>query len=98
MNYLTTFILFSLFGMALIVFAFIIVEYGKEVSDQAAQYEKIYDKIQRVMTYDICEANYEWIKRLLVELRECKYKNKEHTEVLTTQFYRQYQEVIKNEV
>ena len=101
MNWLTTFILLSLFAMALIVVVFLIIEYGKKVAREAAEYDKIYDKIQRIMSYEVCEQNYDWIMRKFEELRNCKYKKTEKTEVLCNEFRIKFESIIekrKNEV
>ena len=97
-NWSITVCLIILGVIVLIGSAYFIVWYGKEQTRLYNEYMRYYEKIQRVMTYEVCEANYQWIMRLLNDLGQCKYKNKEMTTVLTMNFFKQYQEVLKTRV
>ena len=72
--------------------------YGKQQAKLASEYMRYYEKIQRVMTYEVCEANYDWLMRLIERLGQCKYKNREMTEVITMEFFRQYKEIAEKRV
>ena len=78
--------------------AYFIVWYGKLQAKLASEYMRCYEKIQRVMTYEVCEQNYDWLMRLIERLGQCKYKNREMTEVVTMQFFRQYEDIAKKRV
>jgi len=82
-----------------LVVMFIIVRfamrYGKLQAHLAGEYERYYAKIERVLEYEVCEANYEWICRLFDRLLQCKYKNEEMTKVLNDRFVLQYAEIIE---
>ena len=84
--------------LVLVTGAYFIVWYGKEQTRLYNEYMRYYEKIEKVMSYEVCEANYQWIMRLLSDLGNCKYKNKEMTTVLTMNFFKQYQEILKTRV
>ena len=97
-NWTITIMMCVLGILVLVTGAYFIVWYGKEQTRLYNEYMRYYEKIQRVMTYEVCEANYQWIMRLLNDLGQCKYKDKERTEVLTMNFFKQYQEVLKTRI
>lgn len=78
--------------------AYFVVRYGEKQTRLYNEYMRYYEKIHRVMTYEICEANYQWIMRLLNDLGQCKYKDIERTQVITMEFFRQYQELMKSQI
>ena len=94
----TTFLLIAGLIVFLIAAAYLIAKIGARNARLYDEYMRCYEKIQKVMTYEVCEQNYQWIMRLLNDLRQCKYKNKEMTTVLTMNFFKQYQEVLKTRI
>ena len=94
----TTFLLITGLIVFLIAAAYLIAKIGARNARLYDEYMRCYEKIQKVMTYEVCEQNYQWIMRLLNDLRQCKYKNKEMTTVLTMNFFKQYQEVLKTRI
>jgi predicted negative regulator of RcsB-dependent stress response len=78
--------------------AYFIAWYGKQQAKLASEYMRYYEKIQKVLDYEICEQNRQWIERLFDRLDKCKYKNREMTEVLTMEFFRKYEDIAKKRV
>jgi len=78
--------------------AYFVVWYGKLQAKLANEYQMCYDKIHRVLEYEVCDQNYDWLLRLLTRLGQCKYKNREMTEVLTMEFFRKYEKIAKERV
>ena len=94
----TTFLLIAGLIVFLIAAAYLIAKIGARNARLHDEYMRCYEKIQKVLDYEICDANYDWIMRLLERLAKCKYKNREMTEVLTMQFFRQYKEIAEKRV
>ena len=86
-----------LFGL-LIAGAYLVAKIGHRNAMMAKEYEKKYLMIKDIV-YDsyVCEQNYEWIMKLLVNLGQLKYKNREMTEVLYDEFVKKYAEIIEKE-
>ena len=81
--------------------AYFIAWYGKEQTRLYNEYMRYYEKIQRVMTYEVCEQNYQWLCRIFYQLDNCKYKSPEMSEVLCNEFRIKFESIIekrKNEV
>ena len=95
-NWLTTIILFLMFMAALVIAAWIIVEWGVDLSKQAAEYEKKYNRIDKLI-YDasINEQNFNWFCKLIDHLRGLPYKNPEMTEILDQKFRIKFSEIIE---
>lgn len=81
--------------LVLVSGAYFVVWYGKRQTRLASEYIRYYEKIQKVLTYDICEANYDWICRLFDRLDECRYKNPEMREVLLNEFRVKFESIIE---
>ena len=75
--------------------AYFIVWYGKLQARLANEYKKYYIRIQTVLTYEVCEANYRWLLRLFDKMYRCRYKNWERTSVLENKFSKKYKEIKK---
>ena len=70
--------------------------YKKRMERMKSEYDRYYEKIEKVLTYEICEQNYEWLsERLFIRLLECKYKDSERTDVLRRKFVGRYAEIIE---
>ena len=96
MNWLITITCIIIFLASLYFLSKIIIKRGKKVSHQATEYERKYKLIKKIInSYEVCEANYEWICRLFDHLLQCKYKNPEMTKVLNDRFVLQYAEIIE---
>ena len=90
-----TIILILLFMAALIIAAFIFVEWGVDLSKQAAEYEKKYNRIDKlIFEASINEQNYDWLNKLIDHLRELPYKNSEMTEILDQKFRIKFSDII----
>ena len=94
----TTFLLIAGLIVFLIAAAYVIARIGMRNARRYDEYMKCYEKIQKVLDYEICDANYDWILRLLERLGKCKYKNREMTEVLTMSFFHKYKEIAEKRV
>jgi len=91
---ITVILIMAVIGL-IVAGAYFIVWYGKLQARLSDEYERYYSKIQTVLDYEVCEANYEWICRLFDRLLQCKYKNEEMTKVLNDRFVLQYAEIIE---
>ena len=97
----TTFLLIAGLIVFLIAAAYLIAKIGARNARLHDEYMRYYEKIQRVMTYEVCEQNYQWLCRLFYQLDNCKYKNPEMSEVLCNEFRIKFELIIekrKNEV
>ena len=72
--------------------------YGKQQARLANEYMRYYEKIKKVLDYEICEQNFDWLLRLLNGLGQCKYKNREMTEVLTMEVLKKYKDIAERQV
>ena len=100
-NWTITIMMCVLGILVLVTGAYFIVWYGKEQTRLYNEYMRYYEKIQRVMTYEVCEQNYQWLCRLFYQLDNCKYKSPEMSEVLCNEFRIKFESIIekrKNEV
>lgn len=93
-----TLICILLFIMTIVVFAWVIWEWGKYNAREHNEYERKYARIQKLINEcQVCQKNYDWILLLLQHLGKLKYKNKEKTSVLTIEFFRKYKELAGHE-
>ena len=86
----TTFLLIAGLIVFLIGAAYLIAKIGARNARLHDEYMRCYEKIQKVLDYEICEQNCEWIERLFIRLDKCTYKNHEMRQVLDNEFKEKY--------
>ena len=88
-----TIIILSLFFMVMAILGWLLMEWGKRVSEQAHVYDRIYCSIQLAINCDhVSYASYKNIKKRLEWLEELPYKDSERTSVLRDAFSKKYAE------
>jgi hypothetical protein len=93
---MTGLFVFVLFLMLLAIIAWLIVEYGKRNLRLEQEYERCHDLARSAINHlDINEVNYDYITKLLINLGQLKWKDREKTEVLTMTFFRKYEKMPK---
>ena len=95
----TTFLLIAGLIVFLIAAAYVIARIGVRNAKLAAEYEQKYDRIKYLIyEVQVCQANYDWILKLLENLGQLPYKNRERTQLLTVEFFKKYQSIAKKQI
>jgi hypothetical protein len=85
--------------MAMFVVAWAIVEYGKKQMRLEKEYDRVYIWIQLVIDdWRVNEQSYKYIMRLFDQLNSLKFKNKEKTSVLFTNFLLKYKTIANDTI
>jgi hypothetical protein len=85
--------------MAMFVVAWAIVEYGKKQMRLEKEYDRVYKWIQSVIDdWKVNEQSYKYIMRLFDQLNSLKFKNKEKTSVLFTNFLLKYKTIANDTI
>jgi hypothetical protein len=81
------------FILVLCIIAWLISEKGRINAERAKQYDDLYDKIQKMLSWTATEKVYYLILEELGKLQKLEYKNEEKTEILKDEFFKKYKKI-----
>ena len=84
---------FIIFIMALCIVAWLIVEKGRINAQRAKEYDDLYERIQKALTWTASGSTYYFVFIMFDKLQKLKYKDEEKTEVLKNEIYKKYKKI-----